>query len=126
MGWFFVSVLRGCNKSRLLMEADSLSEAKGRVKKLPEYMDNYNSLPLNDTRRVGYIELDKEVEVEKVSECKYRAGRNDRGESLCEGIGEHENAVCIIHQAYWRFDLPGDCPYLINKSEYVSFQNEIN
>jgi hypothetical protein len=133
--FWFVPIRRGCNEAQFLMEADSLEEAVARLKELPDYVANYNNLPLDDCKRMhGYIEfeenfmrtLNRKVErlPEKVPDCENRVGKNPRGECLCQGIKEHTEPLCIIHQPYFKFELPKNCPYLSRTSKYVSFQDE--
>ena len=130
--FWFVPIRRGCNEAQFLMEADSLEEAVARLKELPDYVDNYNTLPLDNVGRMhGYIELEddfmksinRSVErlPEKVFDCENRVGRNSRGESLCCKIEEHTEPLCIVHQEYFRFELPKNCPYLSGESKYVQF-----
>jgi hypothetical protein len=134
MGFWFIPARLGGNENQILVDAGSLEEAVTQIKGFPNYIDNYNSLPL-DERGHGYIELEEDfmksinrnVErlPEKVFDCDKRVGENSFGECLCKKLEEHKDPVCVIYQPYFRFELPNDCPYIINKSTYVSFQEDI-
>jgi len=131
--FWFIPVRRGCNEAQILVEAGSLDEAVSRVKAMPDYITHYNDLPLN-RKHHGYIELESDFmkSLRRVSErtpeqifgCENRIGRNLRQGCLCSKIKEHKEPLCIIHQSYFKFELPKDCPYLLKDSKYVSFFTE--